>query len=61
MNHKSRPWTSEDEAVLRSSSLSGEDVLRTSVALDRTLGAVIAKMFELGLKVPQKRKGNSEG
>ncbi len=54
MNQKSRPWTSAEEALLRDYSLNGEDVLKAAGTLDRTLGAVIAKMFELGLKVPQR-------
>lgn len=55
MNHKSRPWTSAEEALLRDHSLNGEDVLKVAGSLNRTLGAVIAKMFELGLKVPQRK------
>ncbi len=52
MNRKARPWTADEENHLRQFSISGEDVLKASIDLDRTLGSVIAKMFALGLKVP---------
>lgn len=54
MNHKSRPWTPQEEEYLREQAGSGVEVLNLSAALERNMGAVIAKMCELGLKVPHR-------
>ncbi len=55
MNHKNRIWTAEDEELLRDHASSGMQVNRIAQALDRNMGAVIAKMVQLGLPIPRTR------
>lgn len=60
MNHKRRPWTSAEETLLRDQSSNGGDVLKLATTLNRTLGSVLAKMFDMGLQVPRKQPGKGE-
>lgn len=60
MNHKNRSWTAEDEDLLRDHARNGMLVNHIAVALDRNMGAVIAKMFQLGLPIPRSRTGAKE-
>lgn len=55
MNHKFRPWTEPELTTLRNLSEEGKDVLHIAVALDRTLGSVIAQMFKLGIPIPRSK------
>ena len=55
VNHKNRVWTAEDEAVLRDHAGSGMQVNHIAQALDRNMGAVIAKMVQLGVPIPRTR------
>ncbi len=55
MNHKNRTWTAEDEDLLRDHARNGMQVNHIALALDRNMGAVIAKMFQLGLTIPRSR------
>ncbi len=55
LNHKNRVWTGEDEELLREHASSGLQVNHIAQALDRNMGAVIAKMVQLGLPIPRTR------
>lgn len=60
MNHKNRIWTAEDEDLLRDHARNGTQVNHIALALDRNMGTVIAKMFQLGLAIPRARTGERE-
>jgi hypothetical protein len=55
VNHKNRIWTEEDEECLRDHARSGMQVNHIAQALDRNMGAVIAKMVQLGMPIPRTR------
>ncbi len=60
VNHKNRIWTEEDEACLRDHARGGMQVNLIAQAMDRNMGAVIAKMVQLGLPIPRTRVDERE-
>jgi len=60
VNHKNRIWTEEDEELLRDHARSGMQVNHIAQALDRNMGAVIAKMVQLKVPIPRTRMEERE-